>query len=152
MNKIIISIFCLFANLAFAQSYLINGQIIDQTSKMPLSFSTIEFKKASTGTYADTSGYFSLNIPKKYVNDSIEIYAIGYEKKKIPIKLFLKNNTEKIELSRKDFIIKEVKVKPKNSKLVTLGTRAKKPWRYQIANVFGSQIGHYIRNDKNIEG
>ncbi len=141
----------LFVNTLIAQTITVKGKITDSNTNLPLSFATIELKKASTGTYSDTAGFFSLKISEKYLNDSIEIYALGYRKKKVAINQLNNRNTD-IKLIPKDYKIKEVKVKAKNVKLVKLGIRAKKPWKYQIANVFGSQIAQLIRNESNIQG
>lgn len=144
--------FNIFSIEGTAQNIKLAGRIVEQGKNKPLSFVTIEVKSLAIGTYTDTDGYFTISIPKKNQNDAIDFYALGYEKKKMIINNLLKSENQIIKLKQKFFNIKEVKVKPKKTKVIKLGVKQKKPWRYQITNVFGAQYGHYIRNKDNLSG
>ena len=89
---------------------------------------------------------------KKNQNDTIEFYALGFKKKKMPINKLVKSENKLIKLKQVYFSIKEVKVKPKKTKVVKLGVKNKKPWKYQVASIFGGKYGHYIRNSNNMSG
>ncbi|RLD80119.1 MAG: hypothetical protein DRJ10_07855 [Bacteroidetes bacterium] len=141
-----------FTNICSAQNVEIKGRIIQKEKSEPLSFVTIEVKSLAIGTYTDANGYFTINIPEKNKNDTIDFYALGYEKKKMIINKLINSENKTIKLNQKYFSIKEVKVKPKKIKVIKLGVKQKKPWRYQVANVFGGQNGHYIKNEKKLSG
>ena len=139
-------------NICFAQNIEIKGRVIEQVMGKPLSFATVEIKSLATGAYTDAEGYFTISIPPKNQKDTIEFYALGFEQKKMLIEQLINRKNTIIELKQKVFNIEEVKVKPKKIKIVKLGVTQKKPWRYQVANVFGGQNGHYIKNEKGLSG
>ncbi len=60
---------------AFAQSYKIQGKVIDADSKSPLSGVSITIKNSNTGTITDANGNFSLNAPK---DSKILVSFVGY--------------------------------------------------------------------------
>jgi len=139
-------------NICLAQNIEIKGRVIEQVMGKPLSFATVELKSLATGAYTDTDGYFTISILPKNQKDTIEFYALGYEQKKLIVSQLINHKDTNIELKQKTFNIEEVKVKPKKIKIVKLGVTQKKPWRYQVANIFGGQLGHYIRNKSNLSG
>ena len=154
MKKKIIILVCyfLFNFSSTAQDIELKGRVIEHKKSEPLSFVTIEIKSLRTGTYTDNDGYFTINISKKNQNDTIEFYALGYKKKKIIINKLLDSENKVIKLEQKVFNLKEVNIKPKKTKIIKFGVNKRKPWKYQVANIFGGQYGHYIRNKDNLSG
>ncbi len=150
-NVFIVFIIFILTNKLIAQK-TVTAKLTDMQTGKPVSYAAIELKSNASGTYTDTLGLFSLSISQSNINDSLEIYALGYKKKKIAINRLINTSNSLIKLEQKDILIKEVKVKPKNVKPVKLGVKAKKPWKYQIANIFGAQIAQYIRNDNHVSG
>jgi hypothetical protein len=147
--KILTSIFLTALYLSFnsfciGQNVILKGKVLDINTKEPIAYAVAEIKSLKTGTYTDSSGNFSLNIPEKNVNDSVEFSFLGYERKKLIIKNLGTKYT--IELKQTYFKLKEVVVVPRKTKTIRIGITAKKPWRFQIANIFGGQYGHYIQN------
>ena len=141
-----------FTTICSAQNIEVKGRIIEIEKSKPLSFATIEIKSLAIGTYTDIGGDFTISVPEKNQNDTVYFYALGYEKKKMIINKLVNSENITIELKQKDFNIKEVKVKLKKIKVIKLGIKQKKPWRYQVTNIFGAQYGHYIRNKDNLSG
>jgi len=60
---------------AFAQSYKIEGKVIDADTKSPLSGVSISVKNSEVGTITDANGNFSLNAPK---DSKILVSFVGY--------------------------------------------------------------------------
>ena len=138
------SIFLSVGNYSFGQESLFKGKVIDQQTKQPIIYATIEIKTLKIGTYTDSTGNFS--ILYKNLNDTLEFNSLGYEMQKYCIR-DLNNSMSIIELEPHIFELKEVVVVPKKVKTIRLGITSKKPWRFQIANIFGGQYGTYIKNE-----
>ena len=141
---ILASIFLSVGNSSFGQETLFEGKVIDQRTKQPIIYATIEIKTQKIGTYTDSTGDFS--ILYENLNDTLECNSLGYEMQKNSIR-DLNNSTSIIELEPHIFELKEVVVLPKKVRTMRLGTTSKKPWKFQIANVFGGQYGTYIKNE-----
>jgi len=81
-------VFALVATLSnFAQSnqeQIFKGQVIDQKSRLPISYANIYNQTSENGTISDVEGRFEIAI--KQVPTSLEISFIGYETKRIPVK------------------------------------------------------------------
>ena len=97
----------------FAQKGFITGNIINATTKEPVAFANVYFKKSLTGTVSDFNGDFSI----KYNNskDSLIISAIGYKHTSFYAP-DIKQKKIKIKLKPSTIKIKEVKIKPKKTK------------------------------------
>ena len=131
-------------NYSYGQEKILQGRVIDQQSKQPIAYSTVEIKTRKTGTYTDSTGNFSIGFED--VCDTLEFNSLGYEMQKYPAG-DLRDSVIVIELNPHIFELQEVVVVPKKVKTIRLGTIAKKPWRFQIANIFGGQYGTYIKNE-----
>ena len=145
----LVSVFLSAGNSSFSQETLFEGRVIDQRTKQPITYATIEIKAEKTGTYTDSTGSFS--VLYRSLNDTLEFNSLGYEMQKYSIK-DLNSSTKIIELEPHIFELQEVVVIPKKVKTMRLGTTSKKPWRFQIANIFGGQYGTYIKNENKKTG
>lgn len=142
-------IFLFLGNYSFGQDILLKGKVIDQLSRLPIAYSTVEIKNQKTGVYSDSSGQFLIKI--KDFSDTLEFKSLGYEMQKYSAS-DLKDSMVLVELLPHIFELQEVVVVPKRVKTMRLGTTAKKPWRFQIANIFGGQYGTYIKNENEKPG
>lgn len=131
-------------NYGFGQENILKGRVIDKQSKQPIAYSTIEIKTKKTGTYTDSTGNFSIKI--EGISDTLEFNSLGYEMQIYPAGAF-RDSIITIELIPHIFELQEVVVVPKKVKTIRMGTIARKPWRFQIANIFGGQYGTYIKNE-----
>jgi hypothetical protein len=156
MNKIFLCLVLLnliFSSVTgFAQNLTIEGTIISKDNKEPLPYASIEIKSLKTGTYSNEKGDFSISIPEKNHEDTMEISSLGYEKKIIRISELRIPGINKIELKNKVFSFKEVVIKPVKTKTFLIGPTDKKPWRYQVANIIGGQYGRYFVNNSRKQG
>jgi hypothetical protein len=67
---------------------LLQGTVEDEESGDPLAFATIAIEESNIATVSNSSGNFSLKVPKDKTNEKIRISFIGYEKKYIPVSAF----------------------------------------------------------------
>lgn len=136
-------------NICFGQEAFLRGKVIDHQTNQPVIYSTIELKALKTGTYTDSIGDFSI----KYKNskDTLEFNSLGYEMQKYCI-MDLNDSINIIKLKPLIFELEEVVVVPHKVKTIRLGITSKKPWKFQIANIFGGQYGTYIKNESKKTG
>ena len=94
MKKLILVSIFLFINFIYSQevitdkkTIILKGQIVDPSSKTPVSFATLILKKEGIYRVADENGFFELPV-KQYMikNASVEISSMGYESQKIHLK------------------------------------------------------------------
>lgn len=117
--------FLLTSTFLFAQVKSINGTVIDQKTKEPLSYATIHIPNTLIGTITNDAGYFELKVPTK--EEEITFSYIGYEdqtislkKVKLPLKVKLGLRAVNLEeivvrsMSPLDYIIAAVEAYPKN--------------------------------------
>ena len=143
-NVLALIIILSIGNSGFGQENMLKGTVIDQQSKQPIAYSTIEIKTQRTGTYTDSTGNFSIKIEDS--SDTLEFNSLGYEMRRYPAGDFI-DSIIIIELKPHIFELQEVVIVPKKVKSIRLGTIARKPWRFQVANIFGGQYGTYIENE-----
>lgn len=71
-----------FLNSSFGQEKTIQGVVVDELSKEPVSFANISIKNAAAGTTTDATGKFKINIAEK--NQAVFFVShINYQKKKL---------------------------------------------------------------------
>jgi hypothetical protein len=92
-----------------AQSRIFTGTIADASTKEVISFAAISFKNSFSGTAANESGYYQLNIAKEFDNDSLQISFLGYSPKMICVCDLTINDS--IFLVRNDFQLNEIVVR-----------------------------------------
>ena len=70
----------------FGQQQLIKGRIVDAKTKLALPFSVIKAIPSKKATLADSAGYFKILVMAN--DDTLEVYATGYQKTKIERSIF----------------------------------------------------------------
>ncbi len=98
----VISLFTFSSNLVLAQDAdlgfkEIEAKVIDIDSKTPLVFTDIVIKNSNISTVTNSEGEFILKIPNSFLEGSITISHLGYEKKELKISSI--KNHEKIGLT-----------------------------------------------------
>lgn len=93
---------CVFPSLSFGQRQL-KGRIVDATTQQGIASSTLYVASLATGTSADSSGNFSITLPKDE-NFIVEFRAVGYSSQQIVIspnqdilEVFLESEEQQIE-------------------------------------------------------
>ena len=110
-------------NLSFGQ-ITVEGKIHDSATQEPVPYANIGIANSSIGTISNTDGSFSIEIPEKFLNDTLLCSALGFGKKKLPIRLLGHKTIINIYLSEKITILKPVTISAKKEKSRTYGTTA----------------------------
>ncbi|WP_298533361.1 carboxypeptidase-like regulatory domain-containing protein [uncultured Algibacter sp.] len=135
-KKTLFSFLCVFALILSSSTIIhaqsnelfkeIQGKIIDVSSKTPLIFADIAVNDSNISTVTNSEGEFILKIPETFLEGTITISHLGFEKKEIKISNF--KNHEKIALSSAITKLDEVSITSNNidAKALVLETLAKK--------------------------
>lgn len=96
---------------------LLQGSIEGEDSGDPLAFATIAIEGSNIATVSNSSGNFSLKVPKDKADEKIRISYIGYEKKYVPVSAFRSGrNTISLEMITVPLV--EVSVFPSDPNLL----------------------------------
>ena len=106
MKKITIFLFLFVSILTNAQTFTLNGKVVDQNNE-PLLGATVLVKEVNKGTSTDFEGRFRVNFPKG--NYTIQISFIGYQTISKEISL-TKNDAVEFVLSANSTVLEEVLV------------------------------------------
>src|SRR5579863_5823070 len=86
--------FILISSALFAQR-TVTGKLINKSSQQPVSNATVMVRGTTVATQSDSSGEFSIVVPKNY--NQLEISSVGYEN--AVISTSGKNNIGDIQLT-----------------------------------------------------
>lgn len=147
----IIGLFGFFQQNLYAQK--VEGIVIDDESRQPVSYVTIGVVNKSGGTYSDEKGNYSLDLSGYQHSDTLKFSCIGYKPEILTIKEVVdkyKNSSYNINLKVNRIQLSEVIVKPTKFKTKVLGNKIsnKHIW-ISIGNNFG-ESGIVIPNDKKL--
>ena len=142
----IIGILSLFQQSLYGQK--VEGKVIDEENKQPVSFVTIGVVNKSGGTYSDEKGNYSLDLSGYQHSDTLKFSCIGYKPEIITVEEMVnkyKNLLCIISLKVNHIQLSEVVVKPKNFKTKVLGNKISSKY-IGVTNIYESGI--IISNNK----
>lgn len=90
--------------------YQISGRVLNEKGKNSIPYASVFVIKKAIGTITNHDGRFLLNIEDVKLTDSVQVSAIGYETKVIPVRDFMADEME-IRLSIYRIPIKEVVIR-----------------------------------------
>ena len=79
----IVVFFSFLSSAGFAQSFSLDGTVVDEHTKEPVSYASVYFLKSGAGKMSDSSGHFSFHFNNK-INDTLVVSYTGYDLYKIP--------------------------------------------------------------------
>lgn len=85
MKKQILLFIAFVPLFLYAQNHKIQGLIVDSINQTPVDYANIGIEGKNLGTVSNDSGEFELEMPDKYLNDSLTFSRIGYATKKIRV-------------------------------------------------------------------
>lgn len=106
----IIILFIVWITPCSAQSRILSGTIADAVTKEVIPFAAISFKNSFSGTAANESGFYQINVAAEYEKDSLQFSFLGYSRKVICVKDI--KTSDSIFLERNDFQLNEIIVRP----------------------------------------
>lgn len=95
---------------ATAQERKLTGQIVDSQSKEPIPYATLLIKNTIYGAQADEKGYYILQLPEGYEQDSISVSSLSYKEKVYAVKDMQSKQTIALDLN--GMLLSEVVVYP----------------------------------------
>ena len=119
-----------------AQEFAIEGRIMDKESQ-GIPFAALGIVKYGYGTVTFEDGSFSLQLKKKYLEDTLIVSALGYKREHIPISRFI-NQKGKVYLDEEVSTLDEIVVTTDSWKYKLYGEKKKKT---------GSELRFYSPRD-----
>ena len=77
--------FFLFCAYSFGQSIKLSGIVRDKQSDEQIPFASVKFKQSGRGMLTDSAGKFTIPLKNQIVNDTLEIFSVGYKVLAVPI-------------------------------------------------------------------
>jgi len=142
------SLCLLLPALSIAQDNRFSGRIIDKKTKEPLPFSSIQLKEEQSGALTNEVGIFQMSGPVKNAQDSLIIFALGYERVAILVKRGAGKSDMVIEVPKRTYELAEVKVQASKVKDLKMGARSNTPGEGMIQGMPGSQYAFFVKNEK----
>lgn len=153
MKYFVVFFFLVLSSNAFAQvtepSQRVNGIIINNSTKQPLSNVNIININKVRGATTDSRGYFEIDVQP---NDTLHFTILGFQSLRVRVTNdWIKNKSTKIQLTEKAIALEEVIIRPFNltgylevdSKLIP----TKENYRYSISGLTqGYEAGEYSPN------
>jgi hypothetical protein len=134
----VLILFLAFGNCFSQSETIVEGRVLDQESEQPIEFASVGIPADHIGTATNPEGYFSFEIPSELERDSLQVSAIGYDSRKIPVKK-LKETTETfIRLSPKRYQMGDITVTDTEPQTVWVG---KKVRPLLGGGAFGTAVG-----------
>lgn len=93
--------------------FLIEGEVIDMASKVPIPYVNIGIENSNIGTVSDENGRFEIVIPRGYKQDSISFSCVGYKKEKRVIHSALDTESTNVQMEQSAFLLDEVVIESK---------------------------------------
>lgn len=88
----------------------LEGQVVSLPVKYPIPFANIGIMNGTVGTISDHDGSFSMTISDHYANDTVVFSALGFERVRIPIRNFVRQNQLTIYLKETAYRLSEIVV------------------------------------------
>ena len=153
MKYFVVFFFLVLSTAAIAQdiqpSQKVNGIIINNNTRQPLSNVNIININKVRGASTDSRGYFEIDVQ---LNDTLHFTILGYQSLRVRVTNdWIKNKSTKIQLTEKAIALEEVIIRPFNltgylevdSKLIP----TKENYRYSISGLTqGYEAGEYSPN------
>jgi CarboxypepD_reg-like domain len=111
-----IILFLIIPALNYASVLTISGKVIDNISKEPIPYANIGIPHLSIGTSANENGEFILKIPLGLEKDTLICSSVGYVSFKQQINSINTSEALIISLKQNNVLLKEVVIKPLNTK------------------------------------
>lgn len=116
---LIIPIFC------FGQSQLtVDGRILDAENDTAIPYAHIGIQAEHVGTASTQDGTFTLELDQKYRNDTLQVSAIGYKTKRIPLSSVLDSDS-KLKLQPKTYQMGTITVTDKRPETKWIGKKVR---------------------------
>ena len=153
MKYFVVFLFTVFSITAQSQvkepSQRVDGIILSNTTKQPLSSVNIINVNKVRGATTDENGHFEIDVQ---VNDTLHVTSLGFQSLRVRVTNdWIKNRSTKIQLTEKAIALEEVIIRPFNlTGYLEVDTKiipVKENYRYSISGLTqGYEAGQYSPN------
>ncbi|TDD75594.1 carboxypeptidase-like regulatory domain-containing protein [Flavobacterium caseinilyticum] len=153
MKYFVVFFFLVVSAYTFAQvkepSQKVDGIIISNTNRLPLSGVNIININKVRGATTDSRGYFEIDVQ---LNDTLHFTSLGFQSLRVRVTNdWIKNKSTKIQLTEKAIALEEVVIRPFNlTGYLEVDTKiipTKENYRYSISGLTqGYEAGQYSPN------
>jgi len=70
----------------YAQTLKLSGIVRDKQSEEQIPFASVKFKRSGKGMLTDSAGNFTFLLKNSVINDTLEVFSVGYKVIAVPIK------------------------------------------------------------------
>lgn len=118
----------LLAVISVSAQISIHGRVVHRKTKESIPYANIGVAGSSIGTLSNTDGSFSVIIPKNLISDTLQVSALGFSRKIIPIVSLSGRKDVTIYLTEKAVVLSSITVSARKDKYKTfeLGNRTVK--------------------------
>lgn len=104
-----------------AQNSVLQGKVIDATSKEPVPFATVKLREHMMGVVTNSDGDFQIPTSYRSIDDAIVISCIGYVTRTISFESFQAGQVNQFELTPSATMLKDVIVRARDHKRTRKG-------------------------------
>ena len=113
MARICIILFFLSLN-TFGKSILIEGKLLEASSRAPIAYANIGIVNKNIGTISNPDGTYNLRLDSTLIHEKITFSALGYERKSIAVQEFVqKPSFKEVLLDEKSVVLEEISINHK---------------------------------------
>ena len=98
----------------FGKSILIEGKLLEATSKTPIAYANIGIVNKNIGTISNPDGTYNLRLDSTLIHEKITFSALGFERKSIAVmEIMQKPFFKEVLLNEKSVVLDEIYIKHK---------------------------------------
>jgi hypothetical protein len=123
------------ANEGESDYFMVQGRIMDESTKNPLAYATVGIKGRAVGITSNFDGVFTLKLSNDYLDDQLSVSHIGYQSQVLPVQLFIDKKVD--ILMKTDYIsIQEVMIRYFDPRLIVMSALERKDKNYSNEPVY----------------
>jgi hypothetical protein len=101
---------------SLAQSnFVIEGQVVNQETDAPIAYANVGIPGKYIGVATDEVGFFTLELPAGTESDTLQISAIGFTTKRLPVAGFKEQNNQTVAIQPKTYELNSITVTDKKN-------------------------------------
>lgn len=130
----------------------LQGSIISLNDSLAIPYASLSLKGKNSGTISDFKGIYQWELSEKYMNDTIVISSMGYNRKYMIVKEIVTYKPKYLFLEESLIKIDPVVIKKKEFKINNLGNHSNRSVGSLYLDTHGQQVGLHIENKYGTKG
>jgi hypothetical protein len=124
----------------------LQGYIVSLTDSLSIPYASLSLKGRSDGTISDYKGIYQWELSRKYMNDTIIISSMGYNRKYLMVNQLMTYNSKYLFLEESFIKIDPVIINKKEFKTLNLGNKSNRSAGSLYLDTHGQQTGLHVEN------